>query len=71
MLENIFRRLNAIKPILGRWCLNDKSKNNWKIDMANVDHCGTCSYKPPHEVSKLKDLETPQSPPKKAVSVIV
>jgi len=48
MLEHIFRRLHAIKPIpLGRWCLNDKTKNNWKIDMANMDHCGTCSYDRP------------------------
>jgi hypothetical protein len=45
MLERIYRFLQSIKPTpLGRWCLNDKSKNNWKIDMANTDHCGTCSY---------------------------
>lgn len=45
MLERIYRFLRSIKPApLGRWCLNDKSKNNWKIDMANTDHCGTCSY---------------------------
>jgi hypothetical protein len=29
--------------MLGRWCLKDKSKNYWKIDMANTDHCGTCT----------------------------
>jgi hypothetical protein len=49
MLEIIFRRLRALRPShpiapLGRWCIKDKTKNNWKIDMANTDHCGTCSY---------------------------
>lgn len=51
MLKNIFQRLRALRPSnpiapLGRWCIKDKSKNNWKIDMANTDHCGTCSYDP-------------------------
>ena len=41
----IIRFLYAERPLLGRWCLNDKSKNNWKIDMANIDHCGTCKFK--------------------------
>ena len=31
-------------PILGRWCILNKEYNNRKIDMANIDHCGTCSY---------------------------
>jgi hypothetical protein len=48
MIKNIIRYLQALKssspPLLGRWCNIDKSKNNWKIDMANTDHCGTCSY---------------------------
>ena len=45
MIERIFRNLREIKlNPLGRWCLNDKSKTNWKVDMANIDHCGTCSY---------------------------
>lgn len=43
-----------MKPIpLGRWCLNDKSKNNWKVDMANTDHCGTCSYDQPKNTVAL------------------
>jgi hypothetical protein len=66
MLEHLFRRLRTMKPILlGRWCLNDKSKNNWKVDMANVDHCGTCSYVAPRTVPKIKDLEIQNPPPKK------
>jgi len=49
MLDYIFSRLHSLRsvaPLLGRWCIKDKSKNGWKIDMANVDHCGTCSYQP-------------------------
>lgn len=30
--------------MLGRWCLHDKSKISWKIDMANIDHCGACVF---------------------------
>jgi hypothetical protein len=45
MLRRIFNILRGIHPPpLGRWCLKDKSKNNWKIDTANTDNCGTCSY---------------------------
>ena len=36
--------LSAKRPLLGRWCLNDKTKNHLKIDMANIDHCGTCTF---------------------------
>ena len=53
MFQRIISRLRAMKPIpLGRWCLNDKSKNNWKVDMANTDHCGTCSYETPLDKTK-------------------
>jgi Zn ribbon nucleic-acid-binding protein len=34
----------AKRPMLGRWCLHDKTKIPWKIDMANIDHCGTCAF---------------------------
>ena len=48
MLTSIIRYLHSFKnsplPILGRWCNMDKTKNNLKVDMANTDHCGTCSY---------------------------
>lgn len=36
---------------LGRWCLTDIKKNNIKVDWANIDHCGTCSY----EQMKVED----------------
>jgi hypothetical protein len=43
MIKQIILRLfPAKRPMLGRWCLLDKSKHLWKIDMANIDHCGTC-----------------------------
>ena len=48
MFRRIYNHLrgNGLPP-LGRWCLKDKSKNDWKIDSANTDHCGTCSYEQP------------------------
>ena len=43
-MKYIRRHLISLKPPpLGRWCHRDKSKNDWKIDMANIDHCGTCA----------------------------
>ena len=62
MLKNILRYLHALKtsppPLLGRWCNNDKSKNNWKVDMANTDHCGSCSYDAVKEKYKAKTVIT-------------
>jgi hypothetical protein len=40
----LFLDLQRNKPILGRWCILNKEYNNRKIDMANIDHCGTCHY---------------------------
>jgi hypothetical protein len=58
MIERIFRRLNSLKPtVLGRWCLSDKTQANLKIDMANIDHCGTCSYERPSIISKVNPTE--------------
>lgn len=69
MLERIINRMRIMKPsiLLGRWCLNDKTKNNWKVDMANTDHCGTCSYEHPKAAPKIKDLEDPPVQPTKVV----
>ena len=33
------------KTALGRWECTGSKENKIKIDWANVDHCGTCSYK--------------------------
>jgi len=47
-VENLmtnYNKLNRNKIQLGRWNLeNCDIKTNIKIDRANVDHCGTCSY---------------------------
>jgi hypothetical protein len=74
MLAAIFRRLRALRPAnhippLGRWCIKDKTKNNWKIDMANVDHCGTCATETqkPVPLPKPTDLETPLVPKERSV----
>lgn len=40
----LFLDLRRNTPILGRWCILNKEYNNRKIDMANIDHCGTCHY---------------------------
>lgn len=44
-------------PVLGRWCRVGKHKNDWKIDMANNDHCGTCSYTHPKKTSTTKSTD--------------
>ena len=55
MFRRIYNHLrgNGLPP-LGRWCLKDKSKNDWKIDSANTDHCGTCSYEQPVPLPKIE-----------------
>jgi len=35
--------LKIDKILLGRWKLNDYKATQIKIDMANTDHCGTCT----------------------------
>jgi hypothetical protein len=45
MCKKFLRRFFPAKqPMLGRWCLHDTSNHHWKVDMANVDHCGTCAH---------------------------
>ena len=62
MFRRIFNHLRGInQPPLGRWCLKDKSKNDWKVDTANTDHCGTCAYEESKPLPKIKLLPDPQS----------
>ena len=45
MLNKLFkhlRKLQNVPVLLGRWCRTDKTMNDLKVDLANVDHCGTC-----------------------------
>ena len=39
--------------LLGRWSRTDKSLNDVKVDLANIDHCGTCLH------DKLINNKTP------------
>jgi hypothetical protein len=66
--HKMFRRISKYlkgmsEPPLGRWCLKDKTKNNWKIDTANTDHCGTCRYEHSNSlpVMKFKEGSSPVS----------
>ena len=58
----MFRRLIRIfiatrdPSVLGRWSLTDMKKNKIKIDWANIDHCGTCSYEPIKKTNDKKEL---------------
>jgi len=59
----MFRRLIRIfimtkKPsVLGRWTITDMKKNKIKIDWANVDHCGTCSYEVKNKPEIIEVIE--------------
>ena len=61
MFRKIFSifNINREPSLLGRWTITDMKKNKIKIDWANIDHCGTCSYE------KKKQPETPEAKPKK------
>ena len=49
----------GITPMLGRWCILNKEHNNRKIDMANIDHCGTCYYDYKKENHTIKKESSP------------
>ena len=43
----MFRRIFKVtteKICLGRWECTGMKQNTIKIDWANIDHCGTCTY---------------------------
>ena len=53
MFRKLFRFFVIREPsLLGRWSLTDMKTNKIKIDWANIDHCGTCSY----EVKKKPEV---------------
>jgi hypothetical protein len=62
MFRKLFRIfiISREPALLGRWSLTDMKHNKIKIDWANVDHCGTCSYEAP----KKKDDESKPIKPK-------
>ena len=57
MIERIIRSMfrHTPKPLLGRWERTSTHQNKIKIDLANTDHCGTCTYSP--RVPKKPDQE--------------
>ena len=39
----IFLKNSLNKPVLGRWTIESCNKKvNYKVDLANEDHCGPC-----------------------------
>jgi hypothetical protein len=45
MFNILFQNLRKIQSppiLLGRWCRTEKSLNDIKLDLANIDHCGVC-----------------------------
>jgi len=46
MLRLLFKRTKPIS--LGRWNYSHAER---KIDLANIDHCGTCDLKPPNKIT--------------------
>jgi hypothetical protein len=42
-IKNLFTVIKYDKPMLGRWNIESCNKKiNYKIDLANEDHCGPC-----------------------------
>jgi hypothetical protein len=56
MFHRIFK-LTTKKICLGRWECTDMKHNTIKIDWANIDHCGTCTYGSLEKTHKLTDSE--------------
>jgi len=52
----MFRRLFLIAHVpLGRWTRTDSSANAIKIDWANTDHCGTCTFPQPPDLKNTDE----------------
>ena len=50
IIRKIYRRIDIrpTKVILGRWKIeNNKNKIDYKVEMANEDHCGPCGQSGP------------------------
>jgi hypothetical protein len=41
--------------LLGRWARCGERQSNWKVDMANIDHCGTCAKSSQPKEYSLQD----------------
>jgi hypothetical protein len=71
MIERIFRSIfrHTPKTLLGRWERTNHNQNKIKIDLANTDHCGTCTYSP--RIPKKPDLELHELVHKKEKNKII
>ena len=57
----MFRKLVMVP--LGRWTRTSRELNNVKVDLANIDHCGTCTYDKTKEkdpTPKQNSLDVPR-----------
>jgi len=70
MIERILRSMfrHTPTPLLGRWERTNHNQNKIKIDLANTDHCGTCTYSP--RIPKKPDQELHELIDKKKVAII-
>ncbi len=62
MLQKILDNMRKLRPRnvpLGRWCRTEKNHNDIKVDLANMDHCGTCAS------DKIKEAQTVKKENKK------
>jgi hypothetical protein len=62
MLQKILDNMRKLRPRnvpLGRWCRTEKDHNDIKVDLANMDHCGTCAS------DKIKEAQTVKKENKK------
>ena len=50
--------IESSTPILGRWKLDTNKSTKLKIDMANTDHCGNCTFRIVNK--KLVVIKPPQ-----------
>ena len=60
MFRKIFRIfvITSEPSLLGRWTITDMKKNKIKIDWANIDHCGTCSYETPKKKTDVPEVKS-------------
>lgn len=60
IINFIARHIRGEVPtLLGRWKIDYCAKKiHDKMDLANVDHCGTCGH---YLIKKIEDATTPQT----------
>jgi len=54
----------VVQFLRGQWCRTDKAHNDIKVDLANMDHCGTCAS------DKMKEAQTVKKEKSKKVDLV-